>query len=240
MQASNQPSKPASGQIPIPFEHRPALGLDDFLVAAPNADAVAWIDRWPDWPAPAMVICGAEGAGKTHLVNVFLEATRGRLIGPDTIAADDIDTVIGDSRALAVDGLDAVVAESPALEEAVLHLYNLAREADVKLLLTALTPPARWRLSLKDLSSRLNAAPVATINPPDDALLAALLVKQFGDRQIAVSQEVIAYMTSRMTRSFEGARYLVEQVDRLALSEKRAVTIPLVRRVFDETEPENG
>ena len=235
MQPPNQTSGPTSGQFPIPFENRPALGLDDFLVAPPNADAVAWIDRWPDWPGPALVICGAEGAGKTHLVNVFLNATRGRLLEPAALARDELDTLVADARALAIDGLDGHLSENTDLEEAVLHLYNLAREADVKLLVTARTPPARWKVGLKDLSSRLNATPVALISPPDDALLAAILVKQFGDRQITVGQEVIAYMMSRMTRSFEGARRLVESVDRLALSEKRAVTVPLVRRVLDES-----
>lgn len=234
-----QSPKPESGQVPMAFEHRPALGLDDLLVTPANADAVAWLDRWPDWPAPGVVITAQPGAGKTHLANVFLETTGGRQVHPADMAAGDMDTVIGRASALVVDGVDTILDENPAHEEAALHLYNLAREADVKVLWTANSAPARWGISLKDLSSRLKALPVATINPPDDALLAALLVKQFSDRQINISQEVIHYMVARMNRSFDAAQRLVEQVDQAALSEKRAVTIPLVRRVMETATPQD-
>ena len=43
---------------------RPALGREDFLVAPCNEAAVAWLDRWPDWPGPALVIHGPPGSGK--------------------------------------------------------------------------------------------------------------------------------------------------------------------------------
>ena len=39
-------------QLPLDLGHRPALGREDFLVAPSNQGAVAWIDRWPDWPGP--------------------------------------------------------------------------------------------------------------------------------------------------------------------------------------------
>ena len=51
-------------QLAFDLEHRPALGEEDFLVAESNAGAVAWIDRYPDWPGPALVLSGDQGAGK--------------------------------------------------------------------------------------------------------------------------------------------------------------------------------
>ena len=45
-------------QMPLAFDHRPALSGEDFLVAPGNAEAVAWIDRWPDWPMPALIAIG--------------------------------------------------------------------------------------------------------------------------------------------------------------------------------------
>ncbi len=59
------------GQLALDFGHRPALGREDFLVAPCNEDAVAWVDRWPDWPGPALVIHGPAGCGKTHLAQVW-------------------------------------------------------------------------------------------------------------------------------------------------------------------------
>ena len=75
---------------------------------------------------------------------------------------------------------------------------------------------------------------------PDDALLAALMLKLFGDRQITVAPEVPAYVVPRIERTFEAVARLVERLDRAALAEGRAVTVPLVRAVLalDEGEDE--
>ncbi|MGB8274330.1 MAG: DNA replication protein, partial [Alphaproteobacteria bacterium] len=58
-------------QLPLDLPHRPALGLEDFLVAPCNVGAVRWIDRWPDWPGPVLAITGPSACGKTHLAHVW-------------------------------------------------------------------------------------------------------------------------------------------------------------------------
>ncbi|MEE8443775.1 MAG: DNA replication protein, partial [Alphaproteobacteria bacterium] len=60
-----------SAQLPLDLGHRPAMGAADFLVAPCNRDVVAWLDRWPDWPGPALAIHGPAGCGKTHLTHVW-------------------------------------------------------------------------------------------------------------------------------------------------------------------------
>ena len=217
-------------QIPFDFDPRPALGGEDFLVAPSNAQAVKWVEMWPNWPRPVLVIVGLEGSGKTHLANVFLAQTGARLITPE-------DLKLGADKAL--DGQSAVVLEDiqgfvdAGLSDDLFHLYNLAVEDDKKILMTSTQAPARLNIQLKDLSSRLKTATVAEILPPDDALLAALIVKQFSDRQLSINQDVLDYMMSRMNRSFAGVRDLIKAVDTLALAEQRAITKPLVRRVLN-------
>jgi chromosomal replication initiation ATPase DnaA len=212
-------------QIPIPFEHRPALERDDYLVTPANAEAVAWIDRWPDWPAPLLAVWGPEGCGKSHLAQVFLAKTGGRqLSGP---AAGPVET----GSAYVLEDLDRAGADWD--EEALFHLFNALKSADGRILVTARTAPARWDVRLADLASRLKGSPAVEITAPDDALLAALLVKHFSDRQVRVDAEVIAYLVARMDRTFRAAADLVAAVDAEALSRKRAVTVPLVREVLE-------
>jgi chromosomal replication initiation ATPase DnaA len=103
------------------------------------------------------------------------------------------------------------------------------------MLLTARGPVSVWPLALPDLASRLRAAPAVAIGAPDDALLGALLVKLFGDRQLVVSGELIRYMLAHMERSFAAARALVAALDARSLAQQRAITIPLVRTVLEET-----
>ncbi|MGH6918499.1 MAG: HdaA/DnaA family protein, partial [Geminicoccaceae bacterium] len=80
----------------------------------------------------------------------------------------------------------------------------------------------------------LRAAPAVAIGAPDEALLGALLVKLFDDRQLVVAEDVIRYMLAHMERSFGAARTLVAALDERSLEEHRAITIPLVRAVLEQ------
>ena len=101
-------------------------------------------------------------------------------------------------------------------------------------MITGKTPPARWPITLADLSSRLKTATVAQIGSPDDALLAAVLVKQFADRQIRISGDVVSFVQARIERSFDALGQFVDATDKLAMAEKKRITIPLARRVLQE------
>ena len=216
-------------QLPLALPVRPALGREDFLVAGPNARAVAALDTWREWPQGKFALAGPEGAGKSHLLAVWAAETGA--VALDGAALPDPGGVA--PRAVAVDGADAV-AGVPEAERRLLHLHNRVLGADGRLLLAARTPPARWPAVLPDLASRLAATPVARIEPPDDALLAAVLVKLFHDRQLAVSSELVGWLVPRMERSFAAADRLVAALDARALAGRRPLTRPLAREVLEE------
>lgn len=215
-------------QLILNFEHRPALGGEDFLVSECNRAAIDWIDIWPDWSAPALVIVGPNGSGKSHLAEVFATKSKGLHIHPDSYEsiARSVD------KELIIEDIDSILCS--AYEEPLLHLYNAANESGHRMLFTATVPPVRWDVKLPDLRSRLNAALTVEIGPPEDSLIAALLVKMFADRQVQVSSEVIAYTVSRMERSFLAAQQVVERADQMALAEKKRITVSLMKLVLEE------
>ncbi len=227
---STHPSPPS--QLALDFDRRPALGGGDFLVAPPNAGAVRWLDAWPGWPGPALMIFGPAGSGKTHLAEVFRSKSGARPVGLRGLEDEAAPALMGDARACVLE--DAEVAVGRGLEQPLLHLYNHVKESGRHILLTAKQPPARWGIGLGDLASRLNTAAQAGIEAPDDALITAVLVKQFADRQLKVDVEVISYMLTRMERSFDAARRMVGAIDDLALEERRNITVPLVRQVLEK------
>lgn len=216
------------GQLPLDLGHRPALGGADFLVAPSNAAAVAWLDRWPAWPGPALMLVGPAGSGKTHLAQVFAARAGALRLGAADVTVTDLPDRLGAARAAVLDRAEAAEAE------AFLHLYNILAERGGHLLVVARQAPSRWDIALADLRSRLLAAPVAIIAPPDDALLSAVLVKLFADRQIRVSEEVVAYLLAHLERSFAAAQNVVAALDRAALAAHRRITVPLVRAVLGE------
>lgn len=217
-------------QLALDLPHRPALGRDDFLTAPGNAEAVAWIERWPAWPGPALVLHGPAGCGKTHLASLW-QARAGAVAA----AAADLEP---DGLPGALEGPGApraVLIERPDLgidERALLHLYNQLAASGGHLLMTASAPPARWPLALPDLASRLHAAPAVGIATPDDALLAAVIVKLFADRQVAVDQAVIDVLLARGERSFEAVRRTVARLDATALARGTKVTPALARALL--------
>lgn len=219
-------------QLAFDFDHRAALGRDDFLVAPCNEEAVAWVDRWPDWPGPALVLYGPEGCGKSHLASVWSGTAGAATVLAASLSVDRVgDLAVGEAVHIVVEDIDTGIDQA-----ALLHLYNRIAEHGGYLLLTARTAPARMELPLADLASRLRAAPSVEITPPDDALFAALLVKLFNDRQIRIQSEVVEFLVRRIERSFAAAKKLVKAANQLSLADRRAITIPLMRRVLDMPE----
>ena len=75
-------------QIPLDLVFRPAMAREDFFISFSNQEAVSWLDKWPDWPSPALVIYGEKSCGKTHLLHVWQKQS-----GADYILACDIDPI---------------------------------------------------------------------------------------------------------------------------------------------------
>ena len=214
-------------QLPLDLGFRPALGRADFLVAPCNEAAVAWIDRWPAWPAPALTLWGPAGSGKTHLLEVWRARSQAAAIAPQALNSAALPQLLGAARAAAIDEAERTE------EEALLHLYNMLAERQGHLLLAAREPPARWAIRLADLRSRLLAAPAVAVEAPDDALLGAVLVKLFADRQLRISEDLIAYLLPRIERSFAAAQNIVAALDEAALAGQRAVTVRLARDLLN-------
>jgi len=190
-------------QLPLPLAYRSADGEADFFVSPANTTAVEWLDRWPDWPVPCALLIGPRGSGKSHLARIFARRS-GACVVDD---AENFDP------------------------EALFHHWNAATP-DAPLLMTAASPPRDWPQQLADLGSRLGATPQLRIDAPDDALLAALLAKQFRDHGLRVAPEALDYVLARSERSFDGIARIVAQLDAAALAAGRPITVPLARSVL--------
>lgn len=221
-----------AAQLTFDLGYRPALGREDFLVAPGNETAVAWIDRWPDWPGPALALYGPAGCGKSHLCAVWRAASGAVYVDGAMLAAAEPPELLGAAMACALDDIEERVVEDAVCAKRLLFLHNMLMERGGHMLLIGRSAPGRWPVLLRDLHTRLGAVPAFELAPPDDALIEALLVKLFADRQLRVDAEVIRFLLPRMERSFAAARALVADLDRAALAGRREVSVPLARKVL--------
>lgn len=217
-----------SRQMAFDLGHGESLGREGFFPSPANAVALAQIDDDAGWPGGKLVLSGPEGAGKTHLAHIWAADSGARIIAAADLPGLEMRSL---GPRVAVEDADRI-AGNRAAEEALFHLHNLILPAG-RLLITARGVPRDWGLALPDLVSRLQAAAVARIEPPDDALLSAVLVKLFADRQIAVPPALIPWLVLRMERSIAAARALVALLDTRALAEGRPITRALAAEVLD-------
>jgi chromosomal replication initiation ATPase DnaA len=217
------PARPR--QLALALDHAESHAREDFLSGPCNAAALALIDSWPDWPANAMALVGPEGSGKSHLASIWAAAAGARIISGRALSQNDL------FPSLATGAL--VVEEAAATDErALFHLINLAREEDAFLLFTARTAPTIWPVVIADLASRLRAIPVVMLQPPDDALLRAVIIKLAVDRQLNLEENTVSYLSTHIERSFAAARAAIIALDDEALRQGRSPSRTLAAEMF--------
>lgn len=217
-------------QLTFDLPAEPRLSRDDFHVTPANALAFAAVSAWQTWPNNKMVLVGPEGAGKSHLAQVWANDAKAVLLPAPLLSAADIPALAAQG-AVGVEDADLLSGDLAA-ETALFHLHNLLATSGT-LLVTAKTPPRDWLLNLPDLASRMQATAQTRLDPPDDALLTAVLAKLFADRQLAISANLIPYLVIRMNRSIAAARALVDALDAHALSQHRPITRAMAGEILE-------
>ncbi|MGN6463150.1 MAG: chromosomal replication initiator DnaA [Pseudolabrys sp.] len=214
-------------QLALALPHTESFAREDFLPGPGNDAALALIDRWPDWPARAAVLAGPEGSGKSHLGAIWAQTAGARILAARRLVDADL------PQALATDALlleDLAPGETD--ERALFHLLNLVREHQAYLLITSRVMPVSLPVHIPDLASRLRALPTVAMAPPDDAMLRSLLVKLAADRQLTLSEDVVAFLMARIERSFVGARAAIARLDEEAMRLKRPISRALAAELF--------
>lgn len=223
--AGGEPASPGR-QLTLDLAAAPGFGREDFFVSGSNESAYAMVELWPDWPDAMLLVLGPAGAGKSHLGAIWAARAEARILSAAKLMQSDKQVLA--ARPLLIEDADAI----GEAETDLFHLVNLMRERGAPLVLTARTRPDVWGLGVPDLLSRLRLAPAVEIGAPDEALMRAVLVKLFIDRQLIVDASTIEFAALRLERSLDAARAFVAELDREAMSRKSRITRPMVAEVL--------
>jgi chromosomal replication initiation ATPase DnaA len=218
-------------QLALDLAHAESFRRDDFLADPSNQAALALVESWPAWPDRSAAIVGPSGSGKSHLAAIWAERAGARIVDAGSLTPPEVPRALV-TGALVLEDLTQGRVDEPAL----FHLLNLAREEDAYILITARKRLDLEGYALADLASRLRAVPVVTLAAPGDALMAAVLMKLFADRQLLVDEDTLVYLSGRIERSLAAARAVVARLDRAALSRARRITRALAADVLRNQE----
>ena len=213
-------------QLNLSLPARENFREEEFLVAECNR--AAWQRLAQPLKEHALLLSGPAHCGKTHLAHIWAARHQAAFLqGGDMPPNLAPQSLFAATRHLVVDECEK------ADETALFHLLNhLRAEPGLFVLLTR--DSAAADVKLPDLRSRLRALPQVVMEEPDEAMLAALLLKLFNDRQIRISKNLLAFLLPRMERSYHAARQLVEGLDAAAIVSQSPITIALARRLLQE------
>jgi len=199
---------------------------EDFYVNDNNLEASELIKLWPNWFNGAVVIYGPTKSGKSHLANIWKENSNANIYNlEDDLLLSNIDT----KKDFVLDNFHNLSVND---EEIFFHIYNQTFNNKKNILIT-LDKSKFNKINLKDLESRFNSFSSATINPPDDNLVNALIVKFFKDQQINIDPSVVAFILKRIERDYVTIFNFLKEIDNLSLENKSKISISFLNKFFD-------
>lgn len=199
-------------QLPLAISPPAEADFDSFIAGA-NAEALARVRELAAGTLREAVVYlwGEPGSGRSHLLHAAARAN------PGLVIADDVQS------------LDALA------QQALFNAINAAREGHAAVLAAGPAAPAALPLR-EDLRTRLAWGLVYHVRSLDDTDKALHLRAEAARRGLALSDEVVGYLLTRLPRHLSSLNTVLEVLDRYSLIKQRAITVPLVREALASTQ----
>ena len=225
-------------QLVLGLNLKEALEKEDFFISSSNIEAVTLLDNTDRWGSGVLLLVGPKGSGKTHLSHVWCKENKAKYLELETILQEMEKGLNHDL--VCVEDIDiyenAERQKKSKIEEGIFHLINSVGSRGGKLLISSSKMPNALSIDLKDLESRLQSFSKTNIKEPDDSLVMALLLKYFNDRQIYIKHSSLAYIASRINRTYSSIYEFVNYVDHKSLVLKAKLTRPFIDTALAQTE----
>jgi DnaA family protein len=202
------------------------------FLAGGNAEALATVQGLAAGMSgeTGVMLWGAPGAGKTHLLRAAVAAVeaRGR---PAMFVAEAAELLAHDPAALAerdLVAIDRIDRAEPDAQASVFTIFNGLRDRGGHLLVASRVPLVALALR-EDLRTRLGWGLVYEVTPLADADKPAALAAYARGRGFRLADDVIQYLLAHGRRDMPALVGALAALDRHSLATKRPITVPLLR-----------
>lgn len=224
-------------QILLPLESGRLDRFEDYVPGL-NQNVVSALQELLHSPGACLFIRGAEGSGKSHLLNATRQLAQEQGQRAFYMALGHL----SEMSAAGLDGLEEMdlvcmddidrVAGNPVWENALFHFFNRLRARHGRLVISSLHPLSSLQFQLPDLASRLAWGLRLQLEPLDDDGKLEVLRRKASALGIALPAEVAHYLLSRGSRNMVSLLASLEAIRVAALTGKRRITLPLAREVL--------
>ena len=213
-------------QLLLDFDIKTNFNDHDYYVSDSNFFAFNLIDKWPKWEKRILNISGEKFSGKTHLANIFKSKSSAFFLNESQIN-DDAFKKIKLYESIIVDGFSNTIDE-----RLIYSVFNLVDQDSKYLLINSETPLGEINFELPDLASRSKNLLHAKIEPPDDDLIFAIILKNFSDRQIKLEKKIIEFIINRIDRSYSKISEFIYKIDELSLKKKKPINLKTIKEIL--------
>lgn len=226
-------NRPPATQLALDLPPGSSPSLENFVPGA-NHEALAALRRLADGERDGRMIhlWGPAASGKSHLLQALHDHARGRarLLDPRSCAEDFSSTPATAPPDLWL--VDDCQGFDDAHQQLLFRLINQIRTEPGQALVTAADAPPLGLALREDLRTRLGWGLVLGLTPLRDDDKALALQTLASERGVIMSAEVVPYLLTHTARDMRQLIGLFDSLDRLALQQQRAITVPLVRELL--------
>ena len=213
-------------QLLLNFNFKKSFNDHDYYVSDSNYFAFNLIDKWPKWEKRILNISGERFSGKTHLANIFKSKASALFLNENQIN-DDIFKKIKLHESIIVDGFSNNIDEKLTYS-----ILNLVDQDNKYFLINSESPLGEINFELPDLASRSKNLLHAKIEPPNDDLIFAIILKNFSDRQIKLEKRIIEFIINRIDRSYRKISEFIYKIDELSLKKKKPINLKTIKEIL--------
>ena len=213
-------------QLLLDFDIKKNFNDHDYYVSESNYFAFNLIDKWPKWEKRILNISGEKYSGKTHLANIFKSKSSALFLTENDIN-NDVFKKIKLYESIIIDGFSNKIDENLTYS-----IFNLVDQDSKYLLINSEIPLGEINFKLPDLVSRSRNLLHSKINPPDDELIFAIILKNFSDRQIKLEKKLIEFIINRIDRSYGKISEFIYKVDELSLKKKKPINLKTIKEIL--------
>ncbi|WP_296137361.1 chromosomal replication initiator protein DnaA [uncultured Tessaracoccus sp.] len=266
--AAAEVDEETAAQMPEPILARPAPNQDlrlnprytfeSFVAGSSNRfahAAAAAVAETPGKSYNPLLIYGASGLGKTHLLHAighyvrsYYENLRVKYVSTEELTNDFINAISSNRTAefrssyrdvdiLLIDDIQ-FLAQKIQTQEEFFHTFNTLHNAQKQIVMTSDRPPKLLEALEPRLRSRFEWGLMTDIQPPDLETRIAILRKKVASQRLTAGTQVLERIAARITTNIRELEGALTRIAALASLNQQEITLDLATEVLDDLMPE--